>query len=29
MGHDPGDISRAFKDNILMLRYDDAIFIDS
>ena len=29
LGHDPGDISRAFKNNILMLRYDDAIFIDS
>jgi carbamoyl-phosphate synthase large subunit len=28
LGNDPGDISRAFKNNVLMLRYDDAVFID-
>jgi carbamoyl-phosphate synthase large subunit len=28
LGKDPGDISRAFKNNVLMLRYDDAIFVD-
>ncbi len=28
LGKDPGDISRAFKNNVLMLRYDDAIFIN-
>jgi hypothetical protein len=28
LGKDPGDISRAFKNNVLMLRYDDAVFVD-
>jgi carbamoyl-phosphate synthase large subunit len=27
-GHDPGDIAHAYRKNVYMLRYDDAIFVE-